>query len=292
MNSNRKTKTIVVHCRGRLGNQLFQIAAGFWVAEKTGRKLIINLPTIRSGNNDSGDTLAGIADFSQYLAKRNRFQFFAWRVLLRAQKFLPGVNCLPTGFELSNHDSAFKFGSVLHLHGYFANCLFAVQSSFLSHEFRPCQESHWFQKLKLEAQTKAFVALHVRRGDYMLNSNHWGLLSTTYYKRALGQLPWNLRNAPIWVFSDEPHLAQELLQSVVGYDFHFINPSRDASSVENLLLLAMGSGHILANSTFGYWGALLSRATQFVAYPERNKHGRAFVANVPSDWIAVREDWI
>ena len=100
------------------------------------------------------------------------------------------------------------------------------------------------------------ISLHVRRTDYVTNPNHT-LLKLEYYKEALKQFDDQL----VLVFSDDPKWCNE--QELFSSDRFLI--SEGNSNYIDLCLMTLCSGHIIANSSFSWWGAWLSKSSKVVA---------------------------
>lgn len=91
------------------------------------------------------------------------------------------------------------------------------------------------------------VAIHVRRGDYVNNPYYVDLMETDYYQRAMALFP----NSKFIVFSDDIEWCKE--QEVFeGCEFF------NKSEIEDMNTMAACVGHIIANSSFSWWGAWLS----------------------------------
>jgi len=92
------------------------------------------------------------------------------------------------------------------------------------------------------------VAIHIRRGDYVNNPFYVDLMETGYYERAMGEFP----DADFLVFSDNIEWCkmQEIFD---GCEF-----SEGKNDIEDLNLMASCTGHIIANSSYSWWGAYLS----------------------------------
>lgn len=117
------------------------------------------------------------------------------------------------------------------------------------------------------------VAMHIRRGDYALVAKKM-LLDTKeeYYQRALTTMAGRIgatpdQPAPLAVFSDD-------LDWCRGFFDRFPQPAyaityvRDQRDVHELALMTQFKHHILSNSTFGWWGAVLADSRDVVApYP-------------------------
>jgi len=95
------------------------------------------------------------------------------------------------------------------------------------------------------------IALHIRRGDYVINSENHFNLPLEYYEAALKQFDDN-RN--VIVFSDDSTWCHE--QSLFADD-RFIISDNDDNRVD-LCLMSLCNDFIIANSTYSWWGAWLS----------------------------------
>ena len=101
------------------------------------------------------------------------------------------------------------------------------------------------------------IALHIRRTDYITNPNHTAL-SIDYYEKALSEFD---DSSEVIIFSDEPQWCME--QKLFESDRFMI--SETGNNYMDMCLMTLCSGHIIANSSFSWWGAWLSNSKQVVA---------------------------
>jgi hypothetical protein len=135
-------------------------------------------------------------------------------------------------------------------------------------------------------QDKRILVVHVRLGDY-LNEPTIGTLSQEYYERALQEIDL-AKIDHILVFSDSPDLVKGYLPKEFCSNFEIV--PKTFTPAETLMLMREGCEFIISNSTFSWWGAILSQ--------NRNKKVIAptpwFVAQdepkdlLPSSWIKVK----
>jgi len=109
----------------------------------------------------------------------------------------------------------------------------------------------------LEIVSKDFISLHIRRGDYLYNPNH-PIQPIEYYKKALEQMPKDL---PVIVFSDDSQWCRE--HEFFEDDRFMI--SEDNEDHYDLCLMSMCGYHIIANSSFSWWGAWLAKSKKIIA---------------------------
>ena len=103
------------------------------------------------------------------------------------------------------------------------------------------------------------IALHIRRGDYLINSGNHTNLGLDYYEKALSKFD---SDRQVVVFSDDADwcMEQELFQ-----DDRFI-VSTGNGPYHDLYLMSQCSDFIIANSSFlgGVLGCLLTKIRQYV----------------------------
>lgn len=102
-----------------------------------------------------------------------------------------------------------------------------------------------------------FISLHVRRGDYVGNSCH-PVQTVEYYQQALEKMPENI---PVIIFSDEPDWCSS--QEFFNSDRFLI--SKNNSTEVDLCLMSLANYHIIANSSFSWWGAWLAKSKKTIA---------------------------
>jgi len=100
------------------------------------------------------------------------------------------------------------------------------------------------------------ISLHIRRTDYLTNSNHTAL-GLDYYEQALHQFD----DRQVFIFSDDPKWCN---QQELFSDDRFLIAEGNSNYVD-LCLMTLCSGHIIANSSFSWWGAWLSNSNRIVA---------------------------
>jgi hypothetical protein len=117
-------------------------------------------------------------------------------------------------------------------------------------------ESEVLQGFRLAAFQEHPIMLHVRLGDYV-NEPGIGILPVSYYFDAIEKIRKTHPKNPIWVFSDEIEKARTYLDKS-GTELEFIKDNWNSSAI-TFEVMRLGSAYIIANSTFSYWAAMLSR---------------------------------
>lgn len=112
----------------------------------------------------------------------------------------------------------------------------------------------------VEGLNKTPVALHIRRGDFLRNSGNHNNLGLEWYANALNK--FDLRGRQVAIFSDDPEWCKK--QELFEDDDTFLI-SEGNSHYTDLAMMSLCSGHIIANSTFSWWGAWLANSQEVIA---------------------------
>lgn len=100
------------------------------------------------------------------------------------------------------------------------------------------------------------VSLHVRRGDY-LKSENLNVCTPAYYEAALAELRASIPIRSILVFSDDISWCRENLQ-LEAQTTAYIDWNTGLESWRDMALMTRCDHHIIANSSFSWWGAWLN----------------------------------
>lgn len=112
----------------------------------------------------------------------------------------------------------------------------------------------------VDSLNKAPVALHIRRGDFLRNSGNHHNLDLQWYANALNK--FDLDGRQVAIFSDDPAWCK---QQVLFEDDDTFIISEGNSHYVDLALMSLCTGHIIANSTFSWWGAWLANSQEVIA---------------------------
>lgn len=127
------------------------------------------------------------------------------------------------------------------------------------------------------------ISLHIRRTDYVTNPNHTAL-SLEYYKKALNEFD---KNSTVLIFSDDPEWCN---QQELFSDDRFLIAEGNSNYVD-LCLMTLCSGHIIANSSFSWWGAWLSNGNKVVApdgwFKGSDNEHLDTKDIIPEDWMVI-----
>lgn len=112
------------------------------------------------------------------------------------------------------------------------------------------------------------VSLHIRRGDYTLAAEGNRVLPMKYYMEAMERMRGLFPKAVFFVFSDDMEFARRELHGL--QDVAFVDHNTAVAAHEDLWLMSRCHHHILANSSFSWWGAWLNpRSAKHVIAPKQ-----------------------
>lgn len=113
------------------------------------------------------------------------------------------------------------------------------------------------------------VAVHVRRGDYLNASALYGNICTAaYYKSAIDYVKRKIEKPVFFIFSDDI----EYCKSVFDEDAFVVPPADQEKAYIDILLMAECKHHIVANSSFSWWGTALSENNGLIIMPNRHNN--------------------
>jgi hypothetical protein len=279
---------ITVSLIGGLGNQMFQYAAGKALAERHGVGLSLDLSGFRNYALRSFllDRLcvpkADLASVSEAGAEKpaNHFVRSLWkqridRVLARARlpKLAPSADQYREPHF--HYDPAFEeLGPQTSLFGYFQSERYftliaeSLRDWLLPREPLGVAAAGVLGRIE---RSRLSVSVHVRRGDYLNpgTAEFHGMLGEPYYRQAIDRIEAAFdEGIDFFVFSDDPAAAEQVLNFVPKSRLNHVrgDPERPW---EDMALMARCRHHVIANSSFSWWGAWLNRATDKVVVAPR-----------------------
>ena len=244
---------------GRLGNQMFQYAALVGFAEKSG--LDYGIPHRNENKIDVGDYTISL-ELNDY-----------FNLSCKDSSTIIPTNALIENEQLTE---PIQVPDETTLHGYFQS------ENFFSHVENKIRDEFDFNK-KTRASARplvpegVLVSLHVRRTDYKKLSHVHTNLELDYYKEAMQHF---IGYRPV-VFSDDVEWCKDEM-SWLGDDAVYM--SNDPGV--DMLLMSYCNGHVIANSSFSWWGSYLGQGKTVAPKKWYAEQG-------PKDWQQIyRKDWI
>jgi hypothetical protein len=301
---------------GGLGNQLFQIAAGLELSITSDVPIVIDdsYGNFRKNNYGQADIFTYKIDFistlkippnkDKYLSrilgllirislksreelKSKILRFFISKLAsvllsLKLHKRVIIWSATDVGFEQIPN----SFNSQ-YLIGYFQTYRFVA-----SKEVKNLLGSLYIVDKTIDdhkelANNETPLIVHVRLGDYLYESN-FGVLSHNYYEQAISLMILKYNFKKIWVFSDDIENAKSYIPERFVVLCRWIDDRNDSAAL-TLEKMRLGSGYVIGNSSFSWWGAYLSHTISaptvapnpwFIGMKQPNEL-------IPPNWITI-----
>lgn len=240
--------SILMGNNGRLGNQLFQIAATISYALTHGKKY--SFPHWPYSQYMATPLPSPAPDSYSVYAEPN-FNFSP----------IPGIsgNVSLNGYYQSEDYFAAHKEQIL------------TQFTFNKAITNRCQ--FIIKGVRQTNSNAAICSVHFRFGDYVGNPFYNNLSETMYYFNAITKMHYELAknqkkaNVLFLVFSDNLALAAKAMSNIIvkhNIDFNFLLID-NSTEIEDLCLMSMCDANIIANSSFSWWGAYLNKTQNVIA---------------------------
>lgn len=283
---------MIVSCiRGGLGNQMFQYAFGLYLAKRNRTELVLDCSVMsedpmRTYMLDRWKIDAVMATEDQRRLFPRRYGGRGWSNLWRGRAPLKCVRERPFGFQ----PKYLACGTHVYLVGYWqSEQFFPHLREQLQAHFQPADSiSQDSVETARRMERGPSVSLHVRRGDYVLQPHTrkvHGVCPPGYYRACVEALLERFENLHCYVFSDDHPWCKEHLR--FPCPMTHVDHNNPAEPHEDIWLMTRCRHHVVANSTFSWWGAWLRRDLSGEVYApgqwflDARKDSRAIV---PTSW--------
>lgn len=268
----------IVKLNGGLGNQMFQYAFSYALAQKTKSQILFDFSYFSETVEDkeviirpfelkhfkTSCQMASGDDLSNAICSKHRKKIprLLWKHF-KIEKYKPSGNnyqeTIPYYYDKNLFAEDFYYYD-----GYYQNeNYFKSYRSDILKQFELNSELDEQNKSILSLiESSNSISLHVRRGDYVTlksaNRRH-GTCSVDYYKNAIDYMAKKVEKPHFFLFSDD---LQWVLQNIkIDYPFTVVNINSNRGWLD-LNLMKHCKHNIIANSSFSWWGAWLNENPQ------------------------------
>lgn len=287
---------IVVHLTGGLGNQMFQYAVGKACAVRHNVDLLIDT---------SWYAKQGLREF-ELSCFNHTAQIASEDILQRVVN--PKLRPL---LAFSKRVGLFTSRIPLFMEPHFHYCTRLETLSPPSYLIGSWQSERYFEVVTTELRTDfSFkespdpvnnamlgqiasvdnsVAIHIRRGDYVSNKETnvaHGTCPPRYYAKAVKRIADHTKSPHFFVFSDDIAWAKDNF-NVASHPMTMIDVNDASRGHCDMMLMSACKHHIIANSSFSWWGAWLGTDKEsIVCAPELWFANQAHNTNdiIPKRW--------
>ena len=268
---------VVLKLEGGLGNQLFQLAAGYYLAAKLGRDLHIDqysIPlTTAHGERGIGFDAFGDLDLpklriikilpnlpNSFMLRIAKHNSFIKKILIKLRVSSSNPSRLELFLETNEKHSTEIFLDLktsMKLHGNFQSWDIVEKAS----EFGFPRILHlrdkpiWISKLEDDINFKESIVLHFRVSADAQANLSFRQPELTYYLRGLEILKERKADRATYILSDNVKQVKEMFGLQLGEEVNYLEMPIHASPAERLYVLSLFGGIVCANSTFCGWAA-------------------------------------
>jgi len=291
---------IISHIIGGLGNQMFQYASGRALSLVRNTPFKLDIQDFACYELHNGFELKRIFGLQTELASENDIRdVLGWRAhpLVRTRLFREQLKILRGGklfvdTQFSSWREIFEVPDSCYVMGnwqtemYFKDVKDTIRSDF-TFKFPLIGENAALAK---KINSSVAVSLHVRRGDIAANPASLafhGLCSLEYYQRAIEYLAARVPNLEFYVFSDDIPWVKENLK--LPYPCSYIDHNKGIDSYNDMHLMSLCRHHIIANSSFSWWGAWLNSSEDKVVVAPKLWFAAEFDSSdiIPVGWVKL-----
>jgi hypothetical protein len=224
-----------VNLCGGIGNQLFQIAAGYAYSKKYDKKLILN-----------GYSWHGSQGVHALQYKDTVFRNFEYGQAI-------------TRDIIPIHETSCKFEELPYFHGSVSLTGYFQSLKHFEDYKDEFISKLWFPEINSSIINDGDFAFHIRRGDYLKYPNIHYVCDTLYFEKMFERFS----NHNIHVFTDSP---EHVLKEFESYDFRLVQTS---SEINDLTLMSLHDNIVCSNSSFSWWASVLNKKKNKIIVPNR-----------------------
>lgn len=291
---------IISQIIGGLGNQMFQYAVGRALSLDRRQPLRLDISAFANYELHQGFELHRVFNCSGEIATRKNVNgVLGWQSPNGIRRFMgrPGMRVFRNKrFVVEPH---FPYWAGIkdmpcdcYLMGYWQSEKYFLE---VAEQIR----ADFSFKLPLGSQNSALVnqisqvnavSLHVRRGDYVSNSKTTaihGLCSLDYYRASIRHVAERVRQPYFFIFSDDITWVKNNL--TIEFPCEYVNHNNGAESYNDMRVMSLCKHHIIANSSFSWWGAWLNASPgKMVVAPKKWFVNQTDVQDLfPSSWVTL-----
>lgn len=248
---------------GGLGNQMFQIAAAYSLAQD---------------NNDEA-----VFDFNKCYTPGQGHESNRYK-----ETILKNINNQSNIFSCNFHEEEdfsykeIKYRNNLMIKGYFqCEKYFYNNKQSVIDLFHISQEDISFLNDIFDFNNNKYVSVHIRRAEYLKYPDIHPVCEKSYYYKAMEFFP---KETKFLFISDDIEWVKDNFKS---NNFYF---SENNTDILDLTLISLCDHNIIANSSFSWWGAYLNKNKNKTVIGPKHWFGPKGPKNqeiIPESWIKI-----
>lgn len=282
----------IIWIDGGLGNQMFQYALALKM-QSLGTQVKIDVTKYKDHHAHQGFELERVFSMHCPLADKAEICKLGY---VKANHLTEWIKQTPFCKKTIYNNESYTYDKqVLKLDGYYIEGYWQSEQYFwdIRDKIREVYQFPDFlttqqQAVADEIKGCCSVSVHVRRGDYLNYPYLQNICTIKYYQRAMTYFREKYAGqVQFYLFSNDFPWVKEHLQ---GVDCHMVEGNTGEESFRDMQLMSLCKHHIVANSSFSWWGAWLNGDPEKeVVAPERwvNHMAKEEVDIIPESWIKI-----
>jgi hypothetical protein len=270
-------KPVILKLEGGLGNQLFELSAGFYLAAKLGSDLHVDqysipLTTVHGESESGFEPFKALqlpnsrrirllpalpSSFIVNLAKRS---LFIKKLVTKIRLFSSNPDKLKLFIETNNVRTTVEFFEIdtpMKLHGNFQSWKIVEKAAQFGFPriFQLENTPKWITELEKTIDFKNSLVLHFRVGNDTRTNHNFRQPEISYYLAALRLMKSKKKFSRVYVLSDDIPRVKEMYGDKLEENLYYLEMQDESSPAERLYVLSLFGGIVCANSTFCGWAA-------------------------------------
>jgi len=260
---------VISHILGGIGNQMFQFATARALSLSKGQPLYLDIYDFDGYTLHNGFQLDSVFDLNveyadsilinrtigfrnqkliKRLIRRPLLKYFRGKhfVMEPHSQYWPQITSSPDDCYLYGYWQSEKYFKA------FENI---IRNDFTFRGVLDSQNSALEDKIRRTSS----ISVHIRRGDYISNSNTSKIMDVcrpAYYEEAIRKIGQQLDAPHCYIFSDDMQWVRENLS--IPYPVEYVEQNYRKNSYLDMQLMSTCKHHVIANSSFSWWGAWLN----------------------------------
>lgn len=294
---------VITKIFGGLGNQMFQYALGKKIAlvNNVALKLDVNSYLSQKGASAKREYLLNVFNIQENFASREEIDalrpFGIKRLHTLLLKYFPQLKLSDQTYIRERSyffdPSVLQITGDVYIEGYWqSEKYFKDSEGLLRKDFtfkkKFDRDDRPYEKKIRESNA---ISVHVRRGDYVFDKKTYqshGVCGLDYYRKAANLIAKYEVNPVFFVFSDEPEWVVSHLR--FGFPTTYIAHEGADRTYQDMRLMSLCQHHIIANSSFSWWGAWLNpKPDKTVIAPKKWFLDQSINISdlLPSSWLKI-----
>jgi hypothetical protein len=272
---------------GQLGNQMFKYSALRGIAKNNDQDFLIPPSYLKFEKYALPYKIA-----TKYFIPRNKQNHFLFDCFEMTSVQKKNIGYLKSEYQVKEKNfhfdenifnskiADFDISGFFQTEKYFKNVQDTIRSDF---KFKKYIES---KAENIISKFNSPISIHIRRGDYVTNPNHEAL-NLKYYQKSINLFK---KSDTFIVFSDDTDWCKQQ-NLFLDKKFNFASDFTNNFDYLDMCLMSKCNKHIIANSTFSWWGAWLSGTNDVIAPSKWFKNTKYSKNNTkdlyPLEWQTV-----